>query len=94
MKKISMSDDVKQYWAYKEIKKNKYKVELLKDKENNIIIKIKDYINDLITTFKIVEFENMLFIYNDNELINDEVDFTNTVDECVKSSIYYFSTRY
>ena len=94
MKKISMSDDVQEYWAYKDIKKNKYKVELLKDKENNIIIEIKDYINNLITTFKIVEFENMLFIYNDNELINDEVDFINTVDECIISSIYYFSTRY
>ena len=49
---------------------------------------------DIYATFKLVKSDNMYFIYNDGNIINDELDFYDTYEEAIESCFYYFLTRY
>lgn len=86
----------KESWQYKRVKELGYKVKITK---TNVTIYFDD--GDIYASFKLVkDIENEkkynigYFIFLNNELINDEVDFYNTYDEAITSCLYYFLTRF
>ena len=85
---MSESKSYKDYWCYKEVSKN-YKTEVSDDR---VAILFDD--NDIYAEFKLVASDDMYFIYLDDEMINDEIDFYDTYDEAVMSCFYYFHTRF
>ena len=53
---------------------------------------------DLYTKFEIFEIEDSdgrgYLIYDGSDIINGEVDYDETLNECICSCLYYFYTRY
>lgn len=83
-----MKEELKDFWAYKEVSKN-YKVKADKTK---VTILWKD--GTVYTEYEIKEIDGSYLVYNQGELINDEMDFTETLLECQRGCIYHFHTRY
>ena len=90
-----MVENVKNYWAFKEIEE-RYKI-TIKEKANvkGATITI-DYLGGV--KFNIIKetFQDMIFYrvkdnYGD---ITQELEYTDTLEETVKSCLYYFITRY
>lgn len=104
--KVEISEEIKNYWAFKEIAKN-YTIELkhkvFKDK-NKYIVRILFEDGDLYELFQIVEIppekelretENFYMVYDRiDEALNDDLEDTTTLEACVKSCLYYFWSRY
>lgn len=87
----------KDYWCYKEIIEYGYIVDVKKEKEEvELTIKFDD--GDTYTSFLIKEFEvlgdKMLMVYNEDEDITECLDFTQTIDECIKGCLHYFWSRF
>lgn len=93
MEKINYKD----YWCYKEIREYGHKVEV-KQGEKGVEVIIRFYDDDIYTDFLIEEFyvldEKMLVVTNQGEDITECLEFTQTIEECVKGCLYYFWSRY
>lgn len=85
---MAVATSYKDYWAYKEVSQN-YKTKITKTR---VTIYFED--GDVYADFKLKPCDDFFLIYNDGELINDEIDFYDTWDEAVKSCFYYFYTRF
>ena len=94
------------FWAYQDVVKNCPAD--VKQEGNDVIITIwydKEK-GDVYTTFRISyvpDEDNPKWSgylvkniddYGDKSTINDELDFTNTMQNCIESCFYYFSTRF
>ena len=96
------NDSIKKYWCYGEITKNGYKISISRKKNTynafNYYISIKFSDGDAYADFKIIEFNdemgNNFLVYNNDMIINEEMDYTDTLDNCIKGCLYYFYTRY
>ena len=92
----------KDYWAYKEVSKNwESEVEVYHNRDNEpvgakVIIWYDKGENDKYAEFKIERDEEYgdWFVYDDGMLINDSMDYTDTLEDCIKGCFYYFHTRY
>ncbi len=97
----------KEYWAYQEVTKNwESDIVISEDgKSATVTIWYDKSDNDIYATFEImlftvddIENSDTWFIYDttggEHMILNDYVDFTETLDECIKSCFYYFHTRY
>lgn len=96
-------DTIKKYWAYEEIISHGYKI-TFKDIKDGVRVsisdkygieasfKVKSYRYDL-DTFS-VDGYNVYDITNGNKDITEALDYTETIEDCVKGALYYFNTRY
>ena len=73
------------------VKELGYKVKVTKT-----IVEIRFDDGDLYTSFKLVKDkdDNIYYIYNEGELINEQIDFYNTYENSIESCFYYFLTRF
>lgn len=94
MKKLELNNEIRNYWGYEKLVDLGYKISLYEIKENEYLIKIKG--NNYDVKFNITMFEDTYFVKDNNQNIDitEELDFTRKLNECIKSIIYYFSTRY
>lgn len=98
----SSYDSYKDYWAYKEVSKNwESEVEVYHNRDNEpvgakVIVWYDKGENDKYAEFKIERDEEYgdWFVYDDGMLINDSMDYTDTLEDCIKGCFYYFHTRY
>lgn len=90
-----MLENVKNYWAYKEIEE-RYKITIReKANEKGATITI-DYLggvkfNIIKETFQNITFYRAFDNYGD---ITQELEYTDTLEDIIKSCLYYFITRY
>lgn len=87
---MAATTSYKDYWAYKKVSE-RYKSKVTKTK---VVIYFEDGDVYAEFTLKYDKEASFYFIYNDGELINDELDFYETYDDAVKSCFYYFNTRF
>ena len=83
----------KEHWAYKRIKELGY---ITKVSDSQVQIFFDD--GELYADFRLKKDEDidkdMYFIFLENHMINDEIDFYHSYDEAVESCFYYFLTRF
>lgn len=79
----------KEHWAYKRIKELGY---ITKVSDSQVQIFFDD--GELYADFRLKKDEGIYFIFLDDELINDEIDFYHSYNEAVESCFYYFLTRF
>lgn len=104
---MELSKEVLNYWATKEVIEYGYDITLAvrQEKEDRKIYDLKILFDDgdLYAGFEIIEFypdkelfetKNSYLVKLDDEYINDEMEFTDTLDECINGCIYYFHTRF
>lgn len=99
---MKLNEKIKNYWCYGEITKNGYKIAVSRKKNTyngfnyNVSIKFSD--GDAYADFKIVEFNDEMgasfLVYNNDMVINEEMDYTDTLEDCINGCLYYFHTRY
>lgn len=93
-----MTENVKSYWATRKVLECGYKLKIKQNKDNAMVtILFPD--GEIYTRFKIVRdnldddvFYSIYDEWNDN--ITDTFDYTCSMDDCIKSCIYAFITRY
>lgn len=104
---MKVNEKVLNYWAAEEVLKNGYKLKLKKSKSlkdrNVYSFKILFPDGDVYANFEIVEFfpeaelnetKNSYIIKEFSEYITEELEFTDSLNECLESCIYRFYTRY
>lgn len=91
------------YWAYKEVTKNWESDVITNGRITDITIWYNKKENDAYARFQIKEFHDVEYtgylvyeVYDDGdkENITDQLDFTDTLNNCIESCFYYFHTRY
>ena len=93
-----MNENIKKYWATQELLNYGYKLVVKRNKKSaKVIIKFSD--GDIYTQFKIEQDDIMgdevCVVYDEcNEDITDYLDYTSTIDDCIKGCIYRFITCY
>lgn len=93
-----MTENVKNYWATRKILECGYKLNIKQNKTNaTVMILFPD--GEVYTQFKIVRdnLDDDIFysIYDEwGDNITDTFDYTDSMDDCIKSCIYAFMTRY
>lgn len=89
-----MNENIKKYWATQELLDYGYKLAIKRNKKSaKVIVKFND--GDIYTQFKIEKAIDMYFIYDEwGDNITDTFDYTDSMDDCIKSCIYAFITRY
>ena len=95
--KIEPSNEVKKYWVYEEIIKAGYSIELTKDCIKVLFEDGTIYGNFNVSTEKdLTDDKIYYFASDDGQLLNYsfEDELPESYDELVKSTLYYFWTRY
>lgn len=98
MQKIDL-ESIKNYWCYEDIKKNNnINIKELKDRIRvniydkygvNATFYIKQY-NYNFDSFSISGFN----VFDKDINITEELEFTDSINDCIKGVLYYFNTRY
>lgn len=94
---------ITKYWAYNDIESHGYKISF-KDTKDSVIVNISDKYG-VQARFKIKSYKYNLdtfdikgySIYDITNCIRDitnELEYTETLEDCVKGVLYYFNTRY
>ena len=90
--------DYKEYWFYNDTKSVGYEIVVEITSDGDAIVSIHFPDGDLYTDFfieKIVlDYKTFYMIHNGEEIINEELDFTDTLNDCICGCFYYFATRY
>lgn len=96
----------KDYWAYKEVTKNwKSDVKTDNDLFAEVVIWFDKKAKDVYARFEIEKYivpecnissYMVSLVYSDGDKIpiNDSLEFTDTINECIESCFYYFHTRF
>lgn len=89
-----MTENVKSYWATRKVLEYGYKLKIKQNKNSTkVIILFPD--GEIYTQFKIEKAIDMYFIYDEwGDNITDTFDYTDSMDDCIKSCMYAFITRY
>ena len=101
---VTSTDSYKTYWAYNEIKRN-WPVDIKKTQTGDAIITIwydksaKDiYAKFLIEQVEYADSDLGLAVYvvdgTDKYSINEELEAIDTLDDAIKSCLYYFHSRF
>lgn len=102
---MTIPETVKNYWGYNDIKKLGYNVRITKRECKNKWLSYNIHIckgKDKYASFEIREMQAdelsgiMYWVY-DKQLetyINEDMDFTSTLEECINGCLYQFLTRY
>ena len=87
----------KEYWAYQEVTKNwESDVKTFRDGAT-VTIWYNKAQNDPYAEFRIEYDDGYWYVYDDTQggmLINTAMDYTDTLEDCIRGCFYYFHTRY
>lgn len=94
-------EDIKKYWCYDDILKNHHNISIKELKNNIVRIVISDKYG-VDATFYVkpykYDFDGFSisgFSVLDRHLdITSELEYTDTLNECIKGALYYYNTRY
>ena len=93
-----MNENIRNYWATQELLDYGYKLVIKRSKKSaKVIIKFND--GEIYTQFKIeqdnIMGDEMCVVYDEwNDDITDYLDYTSTIDDCIKGCVCRFITCY